>query len=245
MKAKQASAVPSWENFSAFGDTGELGHVCELFETATDEEWSDVSGLAGGNSTLTKRLVMQDTASRDLLESERPGLYPKTWMAHLMQQLYLTLDQITEKPHRLPGELSGLLLNFHKVLIAAHEIYDPRSRAKLIAEAACEAASGAIVKKNTEIAALDRASEGITLAIHHELQGRWNGTKPTSPSVWKRMKKHTESNPLKVGEFEVFMASGKLTSIYFATGKADGKPIGEKSFPRAFSRAKKSFAVAG
>lgn len=239
MMARGAGVLPIWEDFSAFGDTGELDHVCELFEVATDEEWGDVSGLAGDNSALIKRLVMQDTASRDLLEGERPGLYSKTWMAHLMRQLYLALDQITEKPYLLPGELPGLLLNFHKVLIAAHEIYDPAHRAKLVAEAACEAASGAIANRNKAAAKKSRASKGITAAIQWALNDGHSSATKTAEQVWRKLAKYDQADALECGDFSVFVRDDELMSVYRGTGKNDGRPIKKASFGRAFARAKK------
>lgn len=124
-----------WEKFSTFGDIGELERVCDLFETAKAEEWTSLGDLLGANSYLVKKLGVQDVESARILEIERPGLYQRTWMAGLFRSLYVKLDELTEKPYLLPGELPGLLIDFHKVLIAAHDIYDQSHRAALVEKA--------------------------------------------------------------------------------------------------------------
>lgn len=101
--------------------------------------------LIGPGSHLLQRLEHQDRSSAALLEVERPGLYPKTWMAHLMGGIYVLLGEIAERPARLPDHLSDLEVMLHKVLIAAHDIYDPAHRSMLLAKAVCE---GSAIAKN-------------------------------------------------------------------------------------------------
>lgn len=125
-----------WGKFSVFGDIGELEHVCYLLELADEEKRTDLSDLIGENSYLIKRLNEQDRLSAEILERERPGLYPKTWIAHLFSRLYVLLDEITEKPQLLPAALPRLLVDLHKAMIAAHDIFDPHHRAALVAKQA-------------------------------------------------------------------------------------------------------------
>jgi len=140
MSSSRSKGIPEWEDFATFREMGELEHVCDLFESAAKED-AGIADIAGENSYLIKRLVAQDIHSRDLLESERPGLYQKTWMAELITCLYARLDKIVEKPYLLQDDLPDLLLDFHKVMIAAHEIYDPVRRNGLIAKATTDAIS--------------------------------------------------------------------------------------------------------
>lgn len=131
-----------WEEFSAFGDIAELEHVCELLEDHASALRAgisvEVADLVGSDSTLVRRLEKQDVQSAAILIAERPdrpGLYAKTWMAKLIAGLYLRLSEIAERPECLPDGLPRLELDFHKVLIAAHDIFDPHHRAALVAQA--------------------------------------------------------------------------------------------------------------
>lgn len=240
MSVEQSKGLPAWEDFAAFGDMGTLMSVCYMFEEAA-EEGASIASFAGEGSYLIKRLEAQDIHSRDLLESERPGLYPKTWMAKLIAGLYVRLAEIVERPYLLPDDLPGLLIDFHKVMIAAHEIYDPRHRAKLTAEAA----SGAVVGHNREIAKLDRASKGIEAAIHWALRDGDSAATKTAEWVWRKLEKYDDAGALEVGDFHVFMRSEELISVHRKTNKPEGRSIKKASFGRAFARAKKSFAIAG
>ncbi len=134
--------MKEWEDFSAFGDIAELEHVCELLEESAsalrDGITVEVADLVGTGSYLMKRLERQDVQSAAILIAERPdrpGLYAETWMAKLIAGLYLRLNEIAERPEYLPDELPRLELDFHKVLIAAHDIFDPHHRAALVAQA--------------------------------------------------------------------------------------------------------------
>lgn len=134
--------MEEWEEFSTFGDIAELEHVCELLEDRAgalhDGILVGVADLVGPDSYLIKRLEKQDSRSAAILLAERPdkpGLYGRTWMAKLIAGLYLRLNEIAERPECLPDELPRLELDFHKVLIAAHDIFDPHHRAALVAQA--------------------------------------------------------------------------------------------------------------
>jgi hypothetical protein len=128
----EAHAIIDFEKFAAFGDIGELERVCYLIELAAEENQEDIGGLI---AEIERKIGIQDLLSFAILESERPGLYPKTWMAGLFTGLYVRLDELAENPRRLRDAMPGLLLDFHKVLIAAHNIYDPKHRATLVAKA--------------------------------------------------------------------------------------------------------------
>jgi hypothetical protein len=124
-----------WEEFAAFMDIGELEHVCYLIGLAEKENWEDLDELIGENSHLQMKLNAQDKHSSAILEGERPGLYPKTWIAHLFVALYVLLDELTEKPRRLTDALPRLVLDLHKVVIAGHDVFDSHHRAALVAKA--------------------------------------------------------------------------------------------------------------
>lgn len=126
-----------WEKFAAFSDMFELERFCKILAdsaSAVQKGLSvDLTYTTGGHSYLIERLQVQDNKCREILEIERPGLYPRTWEAQLFSRLYVILDEVTDKPSLLPHELPGLQLDFHKVLIAAHDVFEPGRRAKLIA----------------------------------------------------------------------------------------------------------------
>ncbi len=134
--------LEAFEDFAAFGDFGELEHVCEMLEEAAaspPEYRHSPEYLTGEKSYLLQRLNQQARRTEEILESERPGLYRRTWMAALFWRVFVRLDEVTEFPARLKSELSDLLLDFHKVQIAAHEVFDPVSRERLISKAVEEA----------------------------------------------------------------------------------------------------------
>ena len=131
-----------WEDFSAFGDIAELDHVCELLADRASALRGgisvEVADLVGPASYLMKMLEKQDAQSSAILIAERPdlpGLYAKTWMSKLIAGLYLRLNELAERPECLPDELPRLELDFHKVLIAAHDIFDPHHRGALVERA--------------------------------------------------------------------------------------------------------------
>lgn len=239
-----SNGIPAWEDFAAFGDMGELEHVCYMFEEAA-EEGAGIAHFAGGESHLIKQLLKQHVESFNLLEQERPGLYQRTWMAEVINSLFVRLDALVRQPQYLPHDLHGLLLDFHKVMIAAHEIYDPRSRAKLVAKAACEAADGAIANRNKEAAKRSRASKGIEAAIHWAFRDGESAVTKTAEWVWRKLEKYDEADALECGDFSVFVRDGELRSIYRSSGKPDGRAVKRSSFDRPFRAAKESFALAG
>lgn len=141
--------MDKWEDCSAFGDIAELEHVCHLLDG-----WADAGAalrdltmdgpdyLFGEKSYLIKRLVLQDRQMEELIEKDHPGLYPRTWMASLFRELFVCLDYLTEKPHLIRERVPWLRESFHKVLIAAHDVFDEHHRAALIAAALIEGAKG-------------------------------------------------------------------------------------------------------
>lgn len=142
--------MDSWEDFAAFVDIAELTRVCDLLDDRANairdglaaDVAGDVADLVGLDSYLVKRIERQDTQSAAILAAERPdkpGLYARTWMAMLVAGLYVRLDEIARQPGLLPDDLPRLKLDFHRVLIAAHEIFDPHHRALLISTATFEA----------------------------------------------------------------------------------------------------------
>lgn len=149
--------MEEWEEFSAFGDIAELEHVCELLEdrasAVRDGIPAEVAELVGPGSTLMRRLERQDVQSAAILIAERPdrpGLYAKTWMAKLIAGLYLRLNEIAERPEYLSDELPRLELDFHKVLIAAHDIFDPHHRAALVAQALTDGRQAATSERSQQ-----------------------------------------------------------------------------------------------
>lgn len=130
--------MDQWESIAAFGDLAELEHVCELLHEAaavSADQRDEAEYLTGEKSTLSSRLVQQARYSEATIEAARPGLYRRTWIAELFGRLFLRLDEVTEFPARLAGELRDIELDLHKVLIAAHDVIDPECIAKLVAVA--------------------------------------------------------------------------------------------------------------
>lgn len=132
--AVNGGGLEEFEDFAAFGDIAGLEHVCEIFKYQADlaTEYRDQPEyLTGEKSPLIAGLNQQARRTEQILEKKRPGLYPRTWMASLFWRLFVRLDEVTEFPERLKGELPDLLLDFHKVQIAAHDVFDPASRMSL------------------------------------------------------------------------------------------------------------------
>ena len=130
-----------WNNFSAFDGVYELEHVVDLLH-----DWSaagaDVAKLnshrnrydyeTGEKSYLWKRLGIQAAETEAIIEKEKPGLYPRTDIADNFNKLFFVLDDVAEKPYLLASELPDIVLRLHKVLIYAHDIFDPEHRKELI-----------------------------------------------------------------------------------------------------------------
>ena len=135
-----ARTMNTWENFAAFGDIAELEHVCGLVadNVASAANGGDLADLTEENSYLRRQLERQDSASRKLIEEERPDLYARTWMASLFYDIQHQLDDMGKSPTTASAELPGLVLRLHKVLIAGYDVFDPYRR-KLLVEAAQEA----------------------------------------------------------------------------------------------------------
>lgn len=129
--------MDDWENFSAFGDIGELEHVAYLLEECAAGELSPgcLDDLAGDDSYLLKRLNIQAAGTARLLEAKRPGLYERTWIAGIFGALFNELHDVVGKPRRLPVCLPSIVLNMHKVFIAAHDVFNPFHLERMISEA--------------------------------------------------------------------------------------------------------------
>lgn len=245
--------MDTWEEFSAFGDIAELEHVCYLLEEAVKAVHIDAQHaveMVGKNSQLTKRLKNQDDRSRAILERERPGLYQRTWMAHLFRDLYELLDELAKKPLRMPEELPRLLLDLHKVLIAAHDIFDPTHRASIVASAVVEAMQKGKAEAKSELGrkggSASKRSEGVVAAIVNVL-GSPN-QKDTEAAVWAALKKFSSDSPLQISSkegcsYRVYMdGRGEKATLYSLNqdGTQDGRSIKKSSFYRVFAAAKKS-----
>jgi hypothetical protein len=236
--------IPRWEDFSAFSDPVEIDHVmdmladwCEAYPDANEP----VDYKIGEKSLLIERLNLQAREMERVLEREKPGLYRRTWCAGLFGEMFVRLYDLAEYPSNLKAELPWLKECMFKTLIAAHEIYDPAHRAKLVAKAA----SGAIASRNKAAAKKLRASKGIEAAIHWALKDGSSSAEKTAEQVWRMLEKYDRAAPLACGEFFVYVSDGELFSIYQSTEKPEGRRVKKISFNRAFARAKKSFAIAG
>lgn len=144
MMATYNNDIPCWEDFSAFADPFEIDHVmdmltdwCEAYPDANEP----VDYKIGEKSLLIERLNLQAREMERALEREKPGLYRRTWYAGLFGEMFVRLYELAEWPGNLKAELPWLKECMYKTLIAAHEIFDPVHRAKLIAEATTEAIS--------------------------------------------------------------------------------------------------------
>ncbi len=119
----------------AFGDIFELEHVCEMLseQAALPAKFRDPPDyLTGEKSYIFKRLANQDSEGERLIERERPGLYRRTWIFSLFYDLFHRLGEVTLDPETLPVELSTILLQLHKVQIAAHHVFDDWHREQLL-----------------------------------------------------------------------------------------------------------------
>lgn len=128
----------AWEDFAAFSEICEIEHECDRLRglAATDPAIRDpAEWLTGEKSYLYERLSIQYLATEEILEKERPGLFQKIHLRDDMGELFVILDEVTEKPYRLAEELPDIRILLLKTLIAAHEVFDPRHRAALVAKA--------------------------------------------------------------------------------------------------------------
>lgn len=127
--------MTNWDELSAFEDLSDLDHVCKLLSDAVDDDPAQrgsLEYLTGEKSQLLKRLNLQAEKTEEILEAETLGLYRKTWVADLFQQLFYRLYCLTNNPQELRGDVPWLREALHKVLIAAHEVFDPRRRKALV-----------------------------------------------------------------------------------------------------------------
>lgn len=138
--------MDDWENFSAFGDIGELEHVAYLLEECAAGELSPgcLDDLAGDDSYLLKRLNIQAAGTARLLEAKRPGLYERTWIAGIFGALFNELHDVVGKPRLLPACLPSIVLNMHKVFIAAHDVFNPFHLERMISESESQGRQGGL-----------------------------------------------------------------------------------------------------
>lgn len=138
--------MDDWENFSAFGDIGELESVAYMLEECAAGELSPgcLDGLAGNGSTLVNRLNIQAAGTARLLEAKRPGLYERTWIAGVFGALFNELYDVVEKPHRLPLCLPSIVLNMHKVFIAAYDVFNPFHLERMVSAAEQQGRQGGL-----------------------------------------------------------------------------------------------------
>ena len=151
-KPAPAGQAVTWDEFSAFGDLAELEHVCELLRDRASENCLlqvRLDSMTAEGSLLDKRLQQQARETKAMLEAERPGLYPRTWMAELFLELFARLDAVTSTPEYLSDNIPWLCEALHKVLIAAHEVFEPSHRATLVAKALSSKASLAAAKSHS------------------------------------------------------------------------------------------------
>lgn len=144
MMVAHNSDIPRWEDFSAFSDPFEIDHVMDMLADwceAYPQSNEPVDYKIGEKSLLIERLNLQAREMERVLEHEKPGLYRRTWYAGLFGEMFVRLYELAEYPGNLKAELPWLKECMFKTLIAAHEIFDPAHRAKLIAEATTKAIS--------------------------------------------------------------------------------------------------------
>lgn len=79
-------------------------------------------------------------------------------MAKLFFTLFVRLDELTHNPDKLSSNIDWLCVALHKVLIAAHEVFDPHHRAALVANAVSTGASAAAAKSHAGRDALRKAA---------------------------------------------------------------------------------------
>ena len=128
------SSKSTFVEYSAFADTFELLHVCRLLQEQA--EIIAFGALAHSDSCippLVQRLDRQCAAMREVINAEHPNLYRDTWIWRtLFSQLFAALDP--ENAAQIKERLLLIQLHLHEVLIGAHEVFDPVTRARLIAE---------------------------------------------------------------------------------------------------------------
>lgn len=113
--------------------------MCSLLEDNASDSAPPgmLDDLTGESSYLVERLCTQVEKTKQLLDARKPGLFERTWIGELFWKVFVELDEVTEKPHLLPSYLPGIVLDFHKVKLAAHEVLEETHREKLIAAALC------------------------------------------------------------------------------------------------------------
>lgn len=224
-----------WEDFAAFGDIGELEHVCYLLEEEAKvaARLSPAECMTGEGSHLSKQLVRQARESRAVIEREHPGLYDRTWIAELFERLYRRLDEVTEFPSRLAGELRDIELDLHKVMIAAHDVFDQEHRAAMVAKAVAAASrekQKAIASKSRPNRRSSETSGKVLVAVvkTESKKQKWN-------TGWDWLVSAAEARK-SVGKFQLDDVNDGVVS-YTAAGK--DTTMKRETFQRYWNTAEK------
>ncbi|MEW5787254.1 MAG: hypothetical protein AB1899_05315 [Pseudomonadota bacterium] len=244
--------MENWEEFSAFGDIAELERVCEIIlEEAAIAAESRMDGpdyMTGRNSHLRKRLHIQAEATERILEQRRPGLYPRTWMAHLFNEVFRALDTVTDAPGTLNTSAATIVLSLHKVLIAAMDVYDGERLERLIASATkakTEAVREAPKVMGAKGGSKAKRSQGIELAIRRRLTDGKGGMAQTAGQLWAYLARKKEEDPFKVDGYEVYLDCGDDTGKHRLRSKkndgtSDGRGVTRSSFSGVVTRVRTS-----
>lgn len=223
--------MESWEDFAAFGDINELELICSRladFDT-------------GADSHLVKMLQRQYDQSRIILEVEYrkflntpkkekgkgcpipdddsldkyyPGWYERTGVAQLFGVLFVKLDEVTEFPARLPAEIAGICMGLHKVLIHAHEVFDPVHRAELVEKEASRSFTGR-QQKNGKFRRPNRKAAKFSGKVL--VKAVWTENKKKIWTVaWEWLVQAAQSSN-QVGAFSLL--GGNTESVEFKAGK--------------------------
>ena len=183
-----------WNSFSAFDDARELERVVDLLHdwaeagrTVSEQNppFNRYDFQTGEKSHLWARLSLQAAETEKILEIEKPGLYPKTDIADNFYKLFFDLEDVAEKPLLLTQKLSDIVLSLHKVLIHAHEVFNPDHLEIMLDklkndERVKASAEIAKAKRDSQVNAATKSHEGRKLtreyAINQFMQknGAWD-----------------------------------------------------------------------
>jgi len=135
------NALPKWEDFSAFTDVGDMDHYLYMIEENL---------LECIYEELYKRLIIQNEASEKIINAECEDIYTDTWGSLVIGNLLYSLHELLYNPHTYEEKLPYLVIDLHRVYIAAHEIYDPRHRAMIIERAKNNSSKFMAAKRHKE-----------------------------------------------------------------------------------------------
>lgn len=213
-----------WEDFAAFGDLGELEHVCGLLEeqAGAAEFITAEHCMTGDDSFLVARLNRQASKTMEILEAVRPGLFERSWHGKLFAELFVLLDEVTERPSRLPDLIDILCLDLHKVMIAAHDVFDPVHRAALVERAKADDFSSRQTRaakdfpRNRKPSAVTR--KALVEVVRSQSKRRiWN-------SAWEWLKAATNEGQT-IGEFELQRCTAETIAYRVRGRDADIKEV--------------------